>query len=234
MPAELHLPDLPEVPISIGPAARAPDAPALVRPAMPWPMRVRDALASYLPLLLMAALALASWWLVRNAPKPLPEPVVGVPRAAPDYTMQRFVVQRFAADGALRLQLEGRELRHYAEWPGQPERIEVDQVELRAFEPDGRVMVATARRAVSNGDGTEIRLLGGAELRGTDESGRPLEIRSEFLEALLDQGIVRTDQPVQVVHAGQRMNAGGMTYTRDLRRLDFRGPVRAVLPGARR
>ena len=230
MPAELHLPDLPEVPISIG-RGRSTQPP---RPALPWHLRLRDALATYLPLLLMGALALASWWLVRNAPGLPPEPAAAAQRTAPDYTMRRFVVQRFGADGRLRLQLEGRELRHYGAGAGTPERIEVDQVDLRAWSPDGRLTTATARRAVSNGDGSRVQLEGGAELLGDDDQGRRVEVRSEFLEALLAEGIVRTDQPVQVLSGTQRLSAGGLVYERERGLLRFAGPVRAVLQGASR
>ena len=38
--------------------------------ALPWPARVLDAVAAYLPLLVMALLALGSWWLVKNTPLP--------------------------------------------------------------------------------------------------------------------------------------------------------------------
>ena len=74
MPVEIQLPDLPE--IAIGSRAYPP------RPQrQPWHLRWRDGLSSYLPLLLMGALALATWWLVKHtpgAPAPrdqvLPEP----------------------------------------------------------------------------------------------------------------------------------------------------------------
>ena len=76
--------------------------------AAPWYARLLDVGSAYLPLLLMAALAAGTWWLVRDAP------VADVHRAAPplrheaDYVMTNFVVQRFAADGSLRTQIEGR------------------------------------------------------------------------------------------------------------------------------
>lgn len=227
MPAELHLPDLPEVPISIG-GGRPPGPP---RPPLPWHLRWRDALATYLPLLLMAALALGSWWLVRNTPGLPAERPLAEPRSAPDYSMRSFVVQRFAADGRLRLQLEGRELRHYRAAEGRGERIEVDQVDLRAWSPAGQLTTATARRAVSNRDGSVVQLEGGTELLGSDDRGRRIEVRSEFLEALLAQGIVRTDRPVQVVQGTQRLDAAGLVYERERGLLRFAGPVRAVLTG---
>ena len=93
MSVELHLPDLPEVPISLGPGARRRRA---CRGR--WHLRVRDALSAYLPLLLMALLALATWWLVKNSPQP-PGPRDRARRCAatPDYTMSDFSIDRFDA-----------------------------------------------------------------------------------------------------------------------------------------
>lgn len=223
MAVELHLPDLPEVPISIG-------GPARPRVRQAWHLRLRDALASYLPLLLMALLALSTWWLVKNTPDAPPArsgaPVSGVP----DYTMRSFTVQHFAPGGALRVQLEGRALRHYPE----QDRIEVDEVRLRAIAPDGRVTTATARKAVSNGQASELQLQGGAEVLGSDLNGVPVEIRSEFLHALIDAEIVKTHLPVDVIHGGDRLRAGGLQYDARRRLLRLDGPVRAVLPARRR
>ena len=95
---------------------------------MPWFLRLRDTLSSYLPLLLMAALALGTWWLVKNTPGAPPARSADVARGVPDYSMRRFEVQRFAPDGRLTARLEGKELRHYPE----SDRIEVDELRLQA------------------------------------------------------------------------------------------------------
>ena len=217
MAVEIQLPDLPEIALGGGDAIR--------RPHQPWHLRLRDGLSSYLPLLLMALLALATWWLVKNTPGAPPERSATVASGVPDYTMRRFVLQRFAPDGRLTARLEGRELRHY---PGS-DRIEVDELQLRAFAPDGRLTTATARRAVSNGAASELQLQGGAEVIGTDADGSPVEIRSEFLQAFIETQVVRTHLPVQVTHGASVLRAGGLNYDGVARVLDFKGPVRASL-----
>src|SRR5262245_34750675 len=63
-PPELHLPDLPEVEVSLGAAPP-------VKPRAGLRMRLRELLGAYLPLLLMALLALGTWWLVKNTPRPM-------------------------------------------------------------------------------------------------------------------------------------------------------------------
>ena len=87
---------------------------------------------------------------------------------------------------------------------------------------------------VASVDARVVTLAGGAQLQGSDEAGQAVEVRSEFLEARLDEGIVRTDQPVQVVHGTQQLSAAGLVYERDRGRLRFDGPVRARLAGVRR
>jgi lipopolysaccharide export system protein LptC len=222
MSVELHLPDLPEVPISIGRPGP--------RPRRPWPLRLRDALSSYLPLLLMVALALATWWLLKNAPRPAPTAPTAGDAGIPDYTMRSFTVQRFAPDGRLRVQLEGRELRHFPV----RDRIEIDELDLHAFAPDGRVTTASARRAVSNGRATEVTLEGGAVVDSVDSAGVAVQIRGEFLQALLDDRIVRTDQPAQLTQGPNRLSVGGLEYDGQRRLLRFSGPVQAVLQRPRR
>jgi len=228
MAVELHLPDLPEVPIVIGGPAPAPAA--FAPPRMAWPLRLWQGLTGYLPLLLMALLAGATWWLVKIAPSGSSAAPPAAPATDPDYTMQRFDVQRFAPDGRVRLRLEGRELRHYPDG----DRIEIDQVEMQAWSPDGRQTSATARRAVSQGEASVVRLEGGAQLQGADSAGVAVQIDSDYLEALLEPEIVRTDQPVDINYGSNRLRAAGLSYDARSRLLEFQGPVRAVLQVPRR
>ena len=63
----------------------------------PWYLRAIDTASTYLPLLLMALLALGTWWLVKNTPLFEGDRAAAPPRHEPDYTMTQFMVQRFGA-----------------------------------------------------------------------------------------------------------------------------------------
>lgn len=200
-------------------------AAAVLRPPPPWHRRLREALASFVPLLLMLALALATWWLARNTPRaPQPQPAPAL-RADPDYTMQDFALERFAADGRLVLRLSGTQLRHYPDG----DRIEVDAVRIRAVAADGRVTEASARRAIVASDGSQAQLWGGAEVRSRDAQGRPLEFRGDFLHAFFVTERVRSHLPVQVRRGSDELRAAGLDYDHPAQRLELPGPVRAVL-----
>ena len=200
-------------------------APRARPPREPWLRRVQQALASYLPLLLMLLLALGTWWLVKNSPQPEGAPEAAAVRQEPDYTMTGFAIERFAADGRLALRLEGARLHHYPA----TDRIEIEDVRVRAFAPDGGLTWATARRALANGDGSEVQLLGGAEVQRTGGGRPPLVMRSEFLHAFFVTERITSSRPVVVMQAGTVLRAAGLVYDHPSGRLDLGGPTRITL-----
>ncbi len=221
MSVELHLPDLPEVPLSLG-AHHAGSAP---RPRMPWHLRVHDLLMAYLPLLLMAVLALATWWLVKSSPRPQSGASARPVSAEPDYTMSNFALERFDALGRLKMRIEGAELRHYTD----TDRIEIDRSQITAYNAEGRVTRAQSQRAVGQGDGSELQLLGGAEVVSTDVNGVPISIRGEALQAYVQLQRLQSEQPVVVQHGGSEVRAAGLVYEHDKGLLELKGRVRARL-----
>lgn len=220
--AELHLPDLPEVSLSVGSASAARRPVVLL-----WSVRLRDALSSYLPLLLMLLLALATWWLVKNSPKAPGAGAETAARVEPDYTMSGFAVERFDAQGRLQLRLEGEQMRHFPA----TDRIEIEAVKVRSVAPDGRVTLARAQRALSNSDGSEVQLLGGAEVVSEDAGGVPLVMRSEYLHAFLVTERVSSSAPVWVQFGATQLRAASLDYDHAARRLDLGGPMRMSMPG---
>ena len=218
---ELTLPDLPEVPISLGPAAGGGRFGAA---ALPWPLRLREALASALPLLLMVLLAVGSWWLVRNAPQPLEPRPPAATRVEPDYTMTGFMVQRFGADGRLRLQIEGRQLRHLPA----AGRLEIEGATIRAFAPDGRETVAIARLALADDKTTEVQLIGGARVQARSSRGENAVLEGERLLLYPQERRVRTDEAVRVRLGADEFEATGLEYRQDTGVLELLGPMRGV------
>ena len=218
---ELTLPDLPEVPISLGPAAGGSRFGAA---ALPWPLRLREALASTLPLLLMVLLAVGSWWLVRNAPQPLEPRPPAATRVEPDYTMTGFMVQRFGADGRLRLQIEGRQLRHLPA----AGRLEIEGATIRAFAPDGRETVAIARLALADDKTTEVQLIGGARVQARSSRGEDAVLEGERLLLYPQERRVRTDEAVRVRLGADEFEATGLEYRQDTGVLELLGPMRGV------
>ena len=145
-----------------------------------------DQLSIYLPVLLMGLLALGTWWLVRNAPMPQLPAIDRPVKHQPDYFMKNFSVKSFDATGRLQSEVQGTEARHYPD----TDTLEIDKVRMRSIGLDGRLTVATANRALSNADGSEVQLFGNAIVTREPLPAKPgalaqprMEFRGEFLHA---------------------------------------------------
>ena len=201
---------------------------------LPWTAQLLQLASTYLPMLMMGLLALGTWWLVKSTPVPEGAGVAAPPRHEPDYTMNNFTVQRFGPDGAMRVQIEGDELRHYPD----TETLEIDNARIRAIAPDGRVTLARARLALANADASELQLSGGANvLREASGKEEAIEFRGEFLHALQNTEQVRSHLPVTVLRGGTQVVADAMEYDNLARVLQLKGRIRAVftppVPGAK-
>ena len=205
--------------------ALPPPAAARLVASAPLYARLLNLASSYLPLLLMGLLALGTWWLVKNSPLADVESAPAPVRHVHDYTMSNFMVQRFGPDGAMRVQIEGDTLRHYPD----TDTLEIDNARIRAIAPDGRVTLASARRALANADASEVQLSGGAnvlrEALGKDEA---IEFRGDFLHASQSTERVRSHLPVIVLRGSTQINADAMEYDNLARVLQLKGRIRAV------
>lgn len=195
----------------------------------PWTARLWVQVVGLLPVLFMGLLAALTWWLVKNSPLPGEDVVKPPPRHEPDYTMRDFAVSSFDASGVLRSRLEGDVLMHYPD----TDTVEIEGVRLRAEDLQGRVTVGTAQRALSNGDATQVRLMGGARVvrePGPKEAPTArIEIRGEFLELFTDTERIRSHLPVTVLTGRGEVHAGRLDYSHLDRIGQFGGRVTGVL-----
>ena len=190
-----------------------------------------DRVSMYLPVILMGLFAMGTWWLVRSTPEIAAPEARRPARHEPDYFMRGFSVKTFDADGRLKSEVYGAEARHYPD----NDTLELDDVRIRSFSRDGLPTVATATRALSTGDGSEVRLLGNA-LVVREAARRPngtmaprLEFRGEFLHAFIDEEKVRSHLPVQLLRDNDRFSADSVDYDHRAQVLELRGRVRGLI-----
>src|SRR5262249_47399551 len=188
---------LPEVEVSLGVLPPR-------RPHRGLRVRSRELLGAYLPLLLMALLALGTWWLVKNTPRPAAGGDETAVRHDPDYEMRDFAITRFRPDGAARLRVEGPRLRHSPATA----RMGIAAARIQSNAPEGRVTRARAARALANGDASEWQLSGGAHVVAEARSGPPLELDSEFLHVFVRTERIRSHLPVVVRQGTSEIRAG--------------------------
>lgn len=195
-----------------------------------------ERISLYLPVVLMGLMALGTWWLVRNAPKPLRPAQVVAPTHEPDYFMRGFSVKSFDANGRLQSEIRGDVARHYPD----TDTLEIDKAHMRSMAPDGRITVATANRALTNSDASEVQLFGNAVVtreplkRPGREPLPRLQFKGEFLQAWLNSERVSSNQPVTLTRGNDQFTADHMDYDNLDQIMQMRGRVRGTLiPPAR-
>ena len=95
--------------------------------------------------------------------------------------------------------------------------------------------LATARRALANGDGSEVQLLGDARVvRPANGKEEAVEFRGEFLHAFRNVEQVRSHLPVVVTQGTSVVRAAGMEYDNLARSSSCKGRSSATLRAAQR
>lgn len=190
-----------------------------------------DRTAMYMPLVMMGMLALGTYWLVRNTPTfSVPEAIKQVGHEV-DYFMQNFTIKTFGEDGKLKSEIAGAEARHFAD----TDVLEIDQARISSININRQLTTATANRAYSNGDGSEVQLTGNARIvreSSRDANGKTaprLEFRGEFLHAFLNEERVQSHQPVVLIRGSDQFTGNVFSYNNLDQVAVLTGRVRGVL-----
>lgn len=190
-----------------------------------------DSLTLYLPVFVMGVFALGTYWLVRSTPALLSPAPVSPVQHEPDYFMRGFSVKTFDGSGRLKSEVFGTEARHYPD----TDTLEIDGVRIRSFDAAGRLTTASARRALTNSDASEVQLFGDAVVVREpllDKTGRLqplLEFRGEYLHAFMDTERIKSHEPVDLRRGNDHFTANTMDFDNQDRVMQLTGRVRGTL-----
>ena len=210
--------------------------PALRPLDKPWHrvLRTWDQASIYLPVVLMGALALGTYWLVRNSAV---FTAVQAPKTAKhevDYFMRKFTIKSFGETGQLKSEIRGAEGRHYAD----TDTLEIDEPRILSISDAGQPVTSTGNRALSNGDGSEVQLFGNARVvreavAGNDGKLLPrLEFRGEFLHAFVNEERVKSHLPVMLIRGADQFTGDTFAFDNLTGVAELKGRVKGQLvPG---
>ena len=193
--------------------------------------RLWEQLSLYLPLVMMALLAVGTYWLVRNTPAAYEAEAARPVSHEVDYFMRQATVKTFDETGRLKTELFGTEARHYED----TETLEIDQARMRSTALDGRLTTATANKALSNDAGSEVQLMGDAvvvrePMQSPDGSWLPrLEFTGEFLHVFLNEDRVTSHLPVVLKRGSDRFSGDTFAYDNLDQVADLKGRVKGLL-----
>ena len=182
----------------------------------------------------MGLLALGTFWLVQSTPSAAVAATDGPVRHEPDYFMRNFSVRTFVETGRLKSEVFGVAARHYPD----SDTTEIDLVRIRAFDEQGRLTTATANRALTNSDASEVELFGKALIvrealvDKTGQTSPRMEFRGEYLHAFMNTERVQSDRPVELLRGQDVFLGDTMEYDNLHQVMIMRGRVRGTLTPA--
>lgn len=194
-------------------------------------LRLWDSISIYLPVLLMGALALGTYWLVRNSPVFIAPEAAAEVRHESDYYMRRFTIKTFDDGGVLKSEIQGTEARHFPD----TDTLEIDDPRIRSLSAEGRLVTSTGNRALTNGDGSEVQLLGNARVvreatKDADGNELPrMEFQGEFLHAFVNDERVKSHKPVLLIRGGDQFTGDTFAFDNLSGIADLRGRVKGLL-----
>lgn len=186
-------------------------------------------LALYFPVLLMAALALGTAWLMKNTPavrEAEGEPAQSQPQEL-EYFMKDYALRTFDTQGLLNRSLHGARLEVRSEDGSQ----RAQDVTFGKRNEDGSWLMAQARSAQRSSDGLRTTLNGGVHVQHVAANGQQTltDVYSEQVEVNEEQQRVLLRKGVKLVRGGQTLyGSSGELLTKE-EKLRLHGGVRAVI-----
>ncbi len=188
--------------------------------------RQLDRLTLYLPLVVMALLAMGSWWLVRSMPDVWSDTSEKPARKEPDYHLENFSTQVFDAQGRRIREVLGEKARHFPD----SDELHIDGVRFSAINGEGVEVNGSARQGIATGDGERVTLIGQAHvLRPAHQTTPRTEFFGERLVALQKQEKLLSDEPVEILRDSDRFNAQTLDFDMKSGQYQLSGRVRGIL-----
>jgi lipopolysaccharide export system protein LptC len=179
----------------------------------------------YPALLLLAAgtlLAALSFWaleITRRSGDDTRKPSV---RTEPDYFIDDFTYTRLSVSGKAQYVISGKKLIHY---PVDDSSIVV-QPSVRSYSSSREPMTLQAQKAKITGDQKELHFYENVVLeRPQTRNADALRVESDYMLALPDQDIVKTDRKVVMTIGSSRMEGKGMVADNGQRQLNLQSQV---------
>jgi len=179
-------------------------------------VRERGTLA--LSILLCSGLAIGSYWLAQQAR--LSDVATRKVGHDIDYTASDITLTRMDETGRAQYVIDATHLVHYFD-DDSGELTQPRVVGSKAGRPEMTLRADTGR---TTSDGEEVRLFGNAVVtRAPWRGAAEMVAKSNYLQAWPDREVVETDQPIEIVRGGSRIDAKAMQYDNATQRIHFDG-----------
>jgi len=184
----------------------------------------RDRVSSLFPLLLMLALAAASFWLERAVQAPAGD-ASGKTRHDPDFIAEDFGITKMSTGGTPEYSLSAARMLHYPD----DESTDIVAPRLVQRHDDAPPVLIRADRGLISRNGDEASFYDNVlVVREAGPGRREMRVQTEYLQIFPNDDIARTDKPVMITEDGSRISGVGMQVNNKTRQFALLSQVRGT------
>ncbi|MFT4102906.1 MAG: LPS export ABC transporter periplasmic protein LptC [Burkholderiaceae bacterium] len=185
--------------------------------------RVYDRLAAGVSVLLLAALAVATYYLAQTAIHPGGDSSARRKLHEPDYFVEDFQLTRLNPRGEPVFKLTATRLNHYPD----DDTLDFLKPVLVSLDTTKPLVTIRSDRGRATPGGVETHLYDNVVLtRAGAGKSLPMKVESDYLLLLTEQDIARTDKPVRITYGESVLDGVGMEFNNDTRQIELYSQVR--------
>ena len=193
-----------------------------------------------MPLILMGALTLITFWLVKKNTPTEKSAIERVRLHVPDYTITNGALSALNEFGNTKYRVLGKKVIHYDD----DASIDIEAPRIRLFPPEKSAVTVKADKGHLDGDLTILDLIDNAEIfrpqqaATASEPARPRMLaRSSYFKVLINDDIIKTNKPItleQGVSVMQSTDGGVFSNLEQSMVLSghVKGRIERIQPGA--
>ena len=182
---------------------------------------MKDRWLAYVPMLLLAGLALLTYWLDLRV-QPGGRARGGESGRTPDYIVENFTATRMNADGTPRYAVAARRMLHYPD----DNSAQLDYPELSHFDPQRAPVTIRADAGSLSANGEEALFSGNVLVRRQAFGQSPeLTLATSRLQVIPNRDLARTDREVKLTSGNSTLTSVGLEFNNATRTLKLLSKV---------
>ncbi|MBU3635647.1 LPS export ABC transporter periplasmic protein LptC [Polynucleobacter sp. es-GGE-1] len=201
-------------------------------------LNIGRTLLGLMPLLLMGALTLMTFWLVKKNTPPESSILERIRLHEPDYIIKNGTLSALNEQGNTKYRILGNKVTHYDD----DASIDIDAPRMRLFQPDKAPVTVKSNTGHLDGDLTILELFDNASIFRPQQAAtatEPASLRmlasSSYFKVLINDDIVKTDRPITLEQGMSIMNSTeGGTFDNIQQSMTLSGQVKGRIERAPR
>ena len=191
-----------------------------------------------MPLILMGALTLMTFWLVQKNTPPESSMLERVRLHEPDYIIKDGTLSALNEQGNTKYRILGNKVTHYDD----DASIDIDAPRMRLFQPDKPPVTVKSDTGNLDGDLTTLELIDNASIfrpaqaaTATEPATLRMLASSSYYKVLINDDIVETDRPIRLEQGMSIMHSSdGGTFNNIQQSMTLSGQVKGRIERAPR